>query len=87
MKNTGRCPKCGSMDVLAVEPGLYNSFPVGFFTNATIQRYVCPDCGYTEEWIAQESLEALRRAFGRDGKSTKDRGDLRDKGEEHGTEQ
>ena len=30
MKTTGRCPKCGSADLLAVEPGLYNSFPIGF---------------------------------------------------------
>ena len=34
MKTTGRCPKCGSADLLAVEPGLYNSFPIGFFVNA-----------------------------------------------------
>lgn len=31
MKTTGRCPKCGSADLLAVEPGLYNSFPIVFF--------------------------------------------------------
>ena len=31
MKTTGRCPKCGSADLLAVEPGLYNSFPIGYF--------------------------------------------------------
>ena len=30
MKTTGRAPKCGSADLLAVEPGLYNSFPIGF---------------------------------------------------------
>lgn len=30
MKTTGRCPKCGSADLLAVEPGLYNSFPIVF---------------------------------------------------------
>ena len=57
MKTTGRCPKCGSADLLAVEPGLYNSFPIGFFVNAKIvnakiQRYVCRSCGYTEELIA-----------------------------------
>ena len=52
VKTTGRCPKCGSADLLAVEPGLYNSFPIGFFVNAKIQRYVCRSCGYTEELIA-----------------------------------
>lgn len=54
MKNTGRCPKCGSSDLLTPEPGLYNSFPIRFFANAKIQRYVCRSCGYTEEWIAEE---------------------------------
>ena len=36
MKTTGRCPKCGSADLLAVEPGLYNSFPIVFFVNAEV---------------------------------------------------
>ena len=62
MKTTGRCPKCGSTDLLAVEPGLYNSFPVSFFANAKIQRYVCRSCGYTEEWVAGESMEKLRQS-------------------------
>ena len=62
MKTTGRCPKCGGTDLLAVEPGLYNSFPVSFFTNAKIQRYVCRTCGYTEEWTAEESMEKLRQS-------------------------
>lgn len=60
MKNTGRCPKCGSSDLLTPEPGLYNSFPIRLFANAKIQRYVCRSCGYTEEWIAEESMEPLR---------------------------
>ena len=52
MKTTGRCPKCGSADLLAVEPGLYNSFSHRFFCKCKNQRYVCRSCGYTEEWIA-----------------------------------
>ena len=63
MKRTGRCPKCGGRDLLAVEPGLYNSFPTGFFSNAKIQRYVCRNCGYTEEWIAEDSMEKLRHSW------------------------
>ncbi len=63
MKRTGRCPKCGGTDLLAVEPGLYNSFPTGFFSNAKIQRYVCRSCGYTEEWIAEDSMEKLRHSW------------------------
>lgn len=63
MKRTGRCPKCGGTDLLAVEPGLYNSFPTGLFSNAKIQRYVCRSCGYTEEWIAEDSMEKLRHSW------------------------
>lgn len=63
MKRTGRCPKCGGRDLLAVEPGLYNSFPTGFFSSAKIQRYVCRSCGYTEEWIAEDSMEKLRHSW------------------------
>lgn len=63
MKRPGRCPKCGGTDLLAVEPGLYNSFPTGFFSSAKIQRYVCRSCGYTEEWIAEDSMEKLRHSW------------------------
>ena len=63
MKRTGCCPKCGSTDLLVVEPGLYNSFPTGLFSNARIQRYVCRSCGYTEEWVAEESMEKIRHSW------------------------
>lgn len=53
-------PKCGSADLLAVEPGLYWSFIV--FVNAKIQRYVCRSCGYTEEVDCRESMEKLRQS-------------------------
>ena len=48
---------------ISVEPGLYNSFPTGFFSSAKIQRYVCRSCGYTEEWIAEDSMEKLRHSW------------------------
>ena len=66
MKTTGRCPKCGS----AIMPadGKLPRFPIVFFVNAKIQRYVCRSCGYTEEWIAQESMEKLRQSTWHDEK-------------------
>ena len=63
MKQSKSCPKCGSTDLLAVEPGLYNSFPTGFFSNARIQRYVCCRCGYAEEWVDSRDLYQLREAL------------------------
>ncbi len=68
MKTTGRCPKCGSADLLAVEPGLYNSFPIGFFVNAKIQRYVCRTCGDPDELSAAESMAKLRQSTWHDEK-------------------
>ena len=68
MKATGRCPKCGSTELYSPEPGLYNSFPLGFAGGAKVQRMVCCDCGYTEEWVEDESLERLQRFREKHGK-------------------
>ena len=73
MKNTGRCPKCGSRKVLRVpdHPGRYASGSNIYTSTFTLLgkipviRYVCLDCGYTEHWVeTAEEREALRRAFG-----------------------
>ena len=61
MKTTGRCPKCGSADLLAVEPGLIRKKFLKW-------QDVCRSCGYTEEWIAQESMEKLRQSTWHDEK-------------------
>ena len=39
MKKTGRCPKCGATDSVAVPPGRYNSFPVSF-GSVKLERYI-----------------------------------------------
>lgn len=73
MKNTGRCPKCGSRKVLRVpdHPGRYasgNNIYTSSFTllgKIPVIRYVCLDCGYVESWVeTAEQREALHRAFG-----------------------
>ena len=48
--------------------GAVQFFSHRFFVNAKIQRYVCRSCGYTEEWIAQESMEKLRQSTWHDEK-------------------
>ena len=73
MKNTGRCPKCGSRDILRVpdHPGRYASGSNIYTSSFTLLgkipviRYVCLDCGYVENWVeTAEQWEALHRAFG-----------------------
>ena len=72
MKNTSRCPKCGSRDILRVpdHPGRYasgNNIYTSAFTllgKVPVIRYVCLDCGYVENWVeTPQERESLRQAF------------------------
>lgn len=70
MKNTKRCPKCGSGDILLIpgRTGAYgsgNNIPVGItvFSAVLVNRYLCGTCGYSEEWIHREDLERLRKKY------------------------
>ena len=73
MRHTGRCPKCGSGDIVRVpdHPGRYASgnniytSSVTLFGKIPVIRYVCCSCGYVENWAERmEEPEALRKAFG-----------------------
>ena len=65
MKNTKKCPKCSGEDILVIR-GLVrdsgdNFIPAGFLNNIPVHRYVCGNCGYTEEWIDhKDDLESLK---------------------------
>lgn len=64
MKNTGKCPKCHCDELLrvpgSVRPdGAGNNMAVGFFSAVLVTRFVCCECGYSEEWI--ESATDLRK--------------------------
>lgn len=66
MKHTHKCPKCGSEDVLKV-PGRemvdrgMNVVPLWFGNWARIDRWVCCNCGYSEEWVDEEALEDVKK--------------------------
>ena len=68
MKNTKTCPKCSSTSIVRIDgyAGPYdsgNNIPIGttFFSQiyANVNRYICCDCGYTEEWIDREDLPKI----------------------------
>ena len=71
MKNTKECPKCKSVEVINIKGdrfagGAGNNIPVGsFLFNAVkVDRYLCTDCGYSEEWIdKKEDIEKLKKKF------------------------
>lgn len=72
MKNTGRCPKCGSSEIVRVPDDahryLANSICVtGALTvkRIPVARYVCHDCGYVEDWVEERhGRDEIERAWG-----------------------
>lgn len=69
MKNTRRCPKCGSMDIVIVDGwcGAYgsgNNITTGatVFSAVNVNRYICCNCGFTEEWINKEDIEKVKNS-------------------------
>ena len=70
MKHSNRCPKCGSADILRIEgkAGAYgsgNNIMTGatIFSAVLVHRYLCCDCGYSEEWIDKEDIPTLVKKF------------------------
>ena len=72
MKNTKRCSKCGSQNIVRVPDDahryLANSICITKFAvvkRIPVARYVCCDCGYVENWVeAQSERDKIRRTFG-----------------------
>ncbi len=70
MKTTNTCPKCGGRDIIRV-PGKSGAYGVGnniqvgatVFSAVLVNRYICCECGYSEEWIDQEDLAKLKKKF------------------------
>ena len=69
MKTTKMCPKCHSMDIMRVDgySGAYgtgNNVMTGatIFSAVNVNRYICMNCGFTEEWIDKEDLEKIRNS-------------------------
>ena len=68
MRHSYKCPKCASINVVEVIGSNMNQqtkIPLNkwSFKNATLDRYICTDCGYTEEWV--QLTDSFKR-WGRD---------------------
>jgi predicted nucleic-acid-binding Zn-ribbon protein len=73
MKKTGQCVKCGSSDLIRI-PGRLRSYGGGgnYIVAGTtmiapivpVTRFLCAQCGYSEEWVESASeIEKLREAY------------------------
>ena len=59
---SGKCPKCGSGEIYCGDdihpkagPFASNSVPVSLTSIASLDNYVCTQCGYLESYIADNS--------------------------------
>ena len=61
MKNSGACPKCQGTDLIRLRN---NGIHLGMRV-VPITRYVCYDCGFSEEWIeSRADRHRLREKLG-----------------------
>ena len=70
MKNTRICPKCNGSNIIRIEGkagpyGMGNNIQVGWsnLSAVLVHRYLCCDCGYSEEWIDKEDIPALQKKY------------------------
>lgn len=73
MKQSRKCPKCGSTEVVRVPDNPWrhasgNNIYITRFTLAKkipVIRYVCCYCGYVEDWVETVAQrEEIQREFG-----------------------
>ena len=69
MKNTKRCPKCEGANIVRIDGnvgayGTGNNVMVGasIFSAVKVNRYVCCNCGFTEEWIDTDELDRVKES-------------------------
>lgn len=69
MRNTNKCPKCGSDDIIRVNGssrgyGAGNNIMIGMtiFSAVKVNRYICCNCGFCEEWIDKDDISKIKKS-------------------------
>jgi predicted nucleic-acid-binding Zn-ribbon protein len=80
MKSTNTCPKCQSTEIVRI-PGqtgpsdTYNFIPIsgGWIpTSVSVTRFLCADCGFSEEWVeGEDDLKKAKDRYRQYSKSLK----------------
>lgn len=78
MKDSNCCPKCKGTNVVRFDGytgahGAGNTVMVGMtiMSAVNVNRYICCDCGYTEEWIDKSDLENVKKNIQYSNRKTK----------------
>ncbi len=69
MKKTGTCPKCKSKKITCVKCFGGTTTPAVNSPNSSLSfigamsylRYICTECGYSEEWLDDSELAKYKR--------------------------
>lgn len=72
MKNNRICPKCNSHDIVRIPDNRRHASGNNIYTSSLtlikkipVIRYVCYDCGYTENWVEnRHERDEIKRTFG-----------------------
>lgn len=69
MKYSKVCPKCQSTNIVRIDGytgahGAGNNVMIGMsiFSAVNVNRYICCNCGFTEEWIDKEDIEKVEKS-------------------------
>ncbi len=72
MKNSKRCTKCQSRDIVRV-PGEIGGYGAGnnirygwtFYHAVKVTQYLCASCGFIEEWLdSADDIAKIKKKFG-----------------------
>ncbi len=61
MKNSGKCPKCSSSDLVTnsnrTKQGYRTIISISAWYTVQVATYICMQCGYIEEYVAEDSMK------------------------------
>ena len=67
MKNTRICIKCNSEKVVRISNAEWsggNKIIISSMRRVPVTRFLCTECGYSEEWVESEkNLELIKEKF------------------------
>lgn len=70
MRISHQCNKCGSQDIIRIPgwqgvEGSGNYIPIGWWAgDAKVARYLCGQCGFSEEWVeSPDDIAKVRKKY------------------------
>ena len=63
MKSSGKCPKCGSTNIVGPLVKTMGAYRVSRFRLVRMVGYVCENCGYVEDHVEKKGMKHIRRHF------------------------